>query len=97
MLNGKQRERVCVLLPVIHSHPQRADEILITRELGRYNGKNVPVVLFHDRKHEKGLLLQRRAELEESGLLVLQRHSREPPENQHSFKVTQSGADRSQA
>lgn len=66
-----------VFVPVIHSHFQSADEVLKAGELGCYYRKNMPVILLHDCKHEKSLLLQGCAKLEESGLLVLKRHSGE--------------------
>ena len=62
-------------LPVIHSYPKRADEVLIPWELRRNDGKNMPVVLLHDSEHEQSLLLQGCTKLEESGLLILQRHT----------------------
>lgn len=62
------------LLPVIHGYPQRANKFLVAGELGSNNRKNVPVILLHDGKHEQSFLLQSCTELEERGLLILQRH-----------------------
>lgn len=62
------------LLPVIHCYPQCADEFLVPGELGSDDRKNVPVILFHDGKHEQSFLLQSCTELEECGLLILQQH-----------------------
>lgn len=62
-------------LPVIHSYLQCADEVLVPGELGSDNRKNMPVILLHDGKHEQSLLLQSCTELEERGLLILQRHT----------------------
>jgi len=66
---------LCIHLPVIHSRLQRADEVLVPGELGSDDRKNVPVVLLHDGEHEQSLLLQSGAELEERGLLILQRQA----------------------
>ena len=65
---------VCILLPVIHSYPQRANKFLVAGELGSDNRKNMPVILLHDGKHEQSFLLQSCTKLEERGLLILQRH-----------------------
>lgn len=62
------------LLPVIHSYPQRADKILVPRELGSDNRKDVPVILLHDGQHQQSFLLQSCTELEERGLLILHQH-----------------------
>ncbi len=60
---------------MIYSYSQCADEVLVPGELGSDDRKNMPVILLHNSKHEQSLLLQSRAELEERGLLVLQRHT----------------------
>lgn len=90
--NCKYLRAGAYLLPVIHSHPQRANEFLVARELGSDNRKNVPVVLLHDGEHEQGFLLQSCTELEERGLLILQPHGN----RQVSRKKPQRGAARGQ-
>lgn len=72
-------------LPVIHSYLQCADELLVPRELGSDDRKNMPVILFHDGKHEQSFLLQSCAELEERGLLILQTTHRPPAETVSRF------------
>lgn len=72
-------------LPVIHSYPQCADEVLVPRELGSDDRKNMPVILLHDGEHEQSLLLQSCAELEERGLFILQRHTGQAAETVSRF------------
>lgn len=52
-----------------HSHP--VDEVLVPGVVGGDDGEDVPVVLLHDVEHDRGLLLYRRPELEEHGVVIL--------------------------
>lgn len=56
---------------IVHCGLDEADEVSVAREDGGHQGEDVPVIILHDLQHDRGLLLDGCAKLEEGRRRVL--------------------------